>query len=347
MKTILLVLLAASYLNAFPQTNKHQPKAIIRVTNENDFLLFKNSTDIFYTQGLKIEYLIKLNDGSKFSKFWPFLLQNNTHNTIGFGLGQNIYTSSNITIPSILENDRPYSSWLYLSCSSISNNDVSNKRLTTEFYFGVLGPLAFGEEVQSNWHELINSPDPRGWHNQIKNDIGINLFTNYEKGVFSCSTEHFSFDFVPNVSILTGTVFNIPALGATTRLSIWNSSTYFQNAHGDVTIPKNNRSNMGISNKSKPSFWRSLTLSSFSLYINASGNFVIWNSLLQGGPLSQNSPYLIESHEINRIYLDLKYGITYSNPYFNLSYSRAFRTIEFSQQNQNHQWGRVQLELIL
>lgn len=343
MSKIILLFFFLFSLNLYSQGKDYKPKTVIRIISENDFWLFNQRTDMFYTQGLKIEYLQDLPDDSKFSQWWPFLLGNKTQNILGYSIGQNLYTSSDIEVPTIIEKDRPYGAWLYFAYSLISNNESKKQRITSDMYLGVLGPIALGEEVQSNWHQLINSPDPKGWSNQVKNDIGINLNLKYEKGLVSYFRKNLAFDFVPNLEVKTGTVFNILAVGSTTRLNLFNSSTYFHDALGQGDIPSLYKSLGNNDQIARPCFFKSFKSSSFSMFVSNSGNLVIWNAMLQGGIFSQDSPYLIQPNELNRFYFDLDYGITYSNPYFNLTYSRSFRTKEFKQQFRNHQWGKVQL----
>ncbi|WP_111308847.1 lipid A deacylase LpxR family protein [Confluentibacter sediminis] len=343
MKNLILLLFALFSIKNYSQQEENNTKGAIRIISENDFWLFKNKTDIYYTQGIKIEYLHNLADDSKFSKWWPFLLKNKTENIRSFSLGQNLYTSTDITIPAVMEDDRPYSAWLYISNSTISNNKDTNKRLTTDLYLGVIGPAALGEEVQSTWHELIGSPDPKGWANQIKNDIGINLNIKYEKGVLSTFSKNIAFDFVPNIQLQAGSVFNITSIGTTTRLSIFNTVPYFKNVLGEGEIPKFLKEEYSENQQKRKNFLKSFKYSNISLFTTNSANLVIWNSLLQGGLFSQNSPYLIDNNDIKRVYIDIGYGVSYSNPYFTLSYSRAFRTREFDQQERNHQWGKFHL----
>ena len=45
-----------------------------------------------------------------------------------------------------------------------------NKLDTVEIDVGMVGPAALGEPIQTKWHQLIGSPQPRGWGNQIPNE---------------------------------------------------------------------------------------------------------------------------------------------------------------------------------
>ena len=321
---------------------EYHPKHIYRLFSENDFWNFGNKTDIYYTQGLKFEYMTEI-DSSKF-KNSIFSLKKSTQKFSGYSIGQNIYTSSDISISNAMPDDRPYSAWTYVSAFLISNDSIRNRRLTSEFYFGVIGPIAQGKFVQTTWHELIKSPEPRGWNNQIKNDIGINLMTKFEFSLLSLKEGNsFTTDIVPITELQIGSVFNKIGIGLISRISILNATNYFKNGVNDPSgILKGGKNHYfsSISNY-KPNFCQTLKSSNISLFGRPILRGVIYNSTLQGGIFSSNDIYVIDSKNIERFYFSFDYGLTWSTLYFDLSYSRAYRTREFSYQSKDHHWGQL------
>lgn len=319
------------------------PRALVKVFSENDYWFSSNSTDAYYTQGLKIQYLQVLDSTSRFAGYCFFFKEEGVQNAVGYSIGQNIYTSTDISKPEIMVGDRPYGAWLYLGATAISNSTAKRKRITSDLYLGVIGPIAQGEFIQRNFHKLIHSPKPEGWPNQIANDIGVNLGLQYEKG-FDClsfasqNNTLFHLDLVPHGEVLVGSVFNTVGIGAAAKLSLFNSSPYFADVFGVGGMIKKK----GIQEK-RLSFFKSFAKSNLAIFSRSTGKTVIWNSLLQGGFFNRSSPYTIRSAAIRRLYLDVDYGITYSHPYFDLSYSRAFRTKEFEGQERHHQWGQLYL----
>ena len=344
---ILLFILASSHFAA-AQRVQYRPERIYRIFSENDFFLFKDRTDIYYTQGLKLEILEELKPDNNLKVLWPFLFPSENQDMVGFSLGQNIYTPADVTTASISEDDRPYGGWLYVGLTTISNRESSGQRLTSDLYIGVIGPIALGEPVQKRWHALINSSDPQGWEHQIANDVGINLNLKYEKGLISylSSNNNFAFDLVPTAEILAGSVFNKLGLGTALRISFLNSSPYFANpidSTGKIPSLLEENSNRTRQDRRKPTLKENFQSSNFSIFARPSVRGVLWNSLLQGGVFNRSSPYTVSGIDIERFYFDMDYGITYSSLYFNLSYSRAYRTREFKQQDFNHQWGQIYL----
>lgn len=73
------------------------------------------------------------------------------------------------------KNDMPFSASLLLSLNNekkFRNRFNYVNKFQAEYYFGFMGPIAGGYETQSfihSWNK--NSIDPKGWENQLKNDI--------------------------------------------------------------------------------------------------------------------------------------------------------------------------------
>jgi len=98
---------------------------------------------------------------------------------IGLALGQNIFTPEDTAARNLVIGDRPYAGWLYGGISahaeaSSSFAGIALKTLDTiEIDIGVVGPLALGEQVQNNFHDLIGVNRSNGWDHQIENEPGI------------------------------------------------------------------------------------------------------------------------------------------------------------------------------
>jgi hypothetical protein len=90
----------------------------------------------------------------------------------GASLGQNIYTPEdkrrNIPDP----RDRPYAGHLYGSVSLTRSTATTQTLL--ELQAGVIGPSALGEQVQNNYHRLINVKRLNGWDYQLRDEPTLN-----------------------------------------------------------------------------------------------------------------------------------------------------------------------------
>lgn len=187
--TILILSDSARAQNSESETAGNLPTFEERVTNhisqgtdirfltmaiEND--LFASNSDQYYTNGFRLSYFDAGTDlpewARRLGELYPGFALNETTSVL-FSVGQNLYTPTDIRISTPQPNDRPWAAWLYGSAAmiSVTNNHVEE----LEVSLGMVGPAALGEEVQSLVHKYTNSPDPKGWDHQLKNEPGINL----------------------------------------------------------------------------------------------------------------------------------------------------------------------------
>lgn len=89
-----------------------------------------------------------------------------------YNFGQKLYTPSNIkwTTDEVDKYERPYCGLLYIGfAQEIYDSDGSY--ITHDYKIGITGKGSFGEMYQSEYHDLIGSPQPMGWDLQI--DEGV------------------------------------------------------------------------------------------------------------------------------------------------------------------------------
>ena len=158
----------------------------LSIIEENDSLFF--DSDKHYTQGLRIGYLgpdVAQDSGwnEPFDLLGGFLpafpaAETERSRRYGLSLGQSFFTPSVIAADPPDPRDRPYAGWLYFGVDLLQDTD---RRMLEhlELQFGVVGPAALGEQVQRQWHELVDATEPLGWASQLENEPGIVL--SYER----------------------------------------------------------------------------------------------------------------------------------------------------------------------
>ena len=83
---------------------------------------------------------------------------------------------------------------------------------------GIVGPSAFGEEVQNNFHELIRSYEVRGWDNQLNDEVAFAVLAErQERFVLDDALLGLKLDLIPNAGVTLGTLRTDAKLGATLR----------------------------------------------------------------------------------------------------------------------------------
>ena len=193
----ILLVQAAQYCRAADMlacNTGHQEMEIPRpgwlFTWENDSVIGPYDTDEFYTQGLQLSFRMRPDRqpdwlSAAMERLCLRLTNNSGRDDSvltgagSFFFGQHFFTPGNITIPTLIEDDRAYAAWLYLGtrlevAQKFRDTHKGLKGLfhTYELQIGTLGPNAQGEWVQRRWHTIVPAPDPKGWDNQLPNELG-------------------------------------------------------------------------------------------------------------------------------------------------------------------------------
>lgn len=87
---------------------------------------------------------------------------------VSYMIGQLMQTPSDITIPTLIENEAPYAGLLFWTANLHAFDERVADRLSLTL--GVVGPLSGAEQTQKWVHEIIDSDEPQGWDNQIENE---------------------------------------------------------------------------------------------------------------------------------------------------------------------------------
>lgn len=306
----------------------------VKVHESNDIFSSVNN-DRYFTQGLKVEVMSNTLSRVYKKTFLDHLLikpQTDTSfcNHASLSFIQEFYTPSDKTADTILANDRPFAGVMYLSFKNISVNSEENYRITSDLDIGVLGPWALGREMQNGVHTLFSKHNTDtnilGWNYQLRNDLYLNYLLKYEKIMINTKILQASYIYQFDL----GTIYDDFGFGALVQFGVFNS--YFDKNLGYVT-----RQDRG----------------SFKLFKQVQGYFffnpivklVLWNSLLQGGPIQNfrgDQPYTMSENDISRLVVDGSYGITFVLHRFTLQFIQYFKSKEFDK-GYNHRYGNITL----
>jgi hypothetical protein len=193
------------------------------VLEENDSLYFHS--DKHYTQGLRIADLSScVADASVWNEAFAAIAANSpvfasspTARRYALLLGQSQFTPKNLTLRPPDPRDRPYGGWLYAGASLLQEHgDAMLENL--ELDLGVVGPGAFGKQVQNDWHQFIGISQARGWSSQLQNEPG--LVVAYERlwRLPLVGTNGFGIDAVPQLGAAVGNVFTYGEAGGLVRI---------------------------------------------------------------------------------------------------------------------------------
>ncbi len=328
-KTILVLLvLAAGSVAVFGQQAK-APRAHF-IYFENDVLV---GTDRHYTNGLRYA-AVRL--GVEESPWWARRLARRfdlcgegskpdncfTMNK-GFAVTHTIYTPEDTADPELIVDDRPYGAWLHYSSIFELRGRLSLHHFEADI--GIVGPLAFGEEVQGAVHTLTGSQGPMGWDHQIDNELGLLLLYQWQRRIpglelWSRDRSVRLFDVTPDVGGTLGNVFTYVGAGLTLRFG-YNLSNAFPGKIEPVV--------MDVAGRRK---WE------VYLFAATEGRAVGRNIFLDGNTFK-------DSHSVDKetLVYDWEVGLVVRYSRFAFSYRVVSRSPEFALQEERQRYGSVSL----
>jgi lipid A 3-O-deacylase len=279
----------------------------LKISFENDFLNFRgDGTDRYFTNGLRIDYFFKK---QKINFPSSLLLKISTDkNLYSWGVAQYMFTPSRIDVADIQYNDRPYAGAL-VAIHSLSSFDYTNRlKLSSQLFLGVMGPMSLAKETQIFMHSTFNYPRPKGWDNQVPNDIIINYNIQLEKELI----------YIPgkllisgNIEIFNGTLYN--AIGAGFMMKAGKISNYYRESNAD-NIKKKNATHLYV-------------------FMSPAARVIYSNALLEGGIITNinqvHKGYILNKDQIERLNVFADVGVIYERPKFGLAIIQKMRTSDF------------------
>lgn len=278
------------------------------IVEENDAIAAFSGSDRFYTQGVRFSYHYERDCerewmrglGSRIGELLDQEVSRSGHHRSMFttvSLGQHFFTPSTISVAAPQPDDRPYAAWLYGGSTfdfvdNGARTDAGSpgpdedlrehelrawyraSKLSVELQAGVLGPEAFGEEVQSEFHEWIDDEPPLGWDNQIPFQPGVLARLQRGTRIFRGSA---NFDVFPYWELALGNVQTYAAGGASVRFGKnirgWHTGTLKPVAVHDVKL---------LGAPDVDPCWKSLGIVECYLFVGAEARLIGYNAFLDG-----------------------------------------------------------------
>lgn len=281
-----------------------------RLSYENDFF---SAYDIYYTQGVNMELVTP---GLRKSPLNTLLIRPHFADArYGIGIEHNGYTPTSIDHYEILNGDRPFAGCLLIKTFQVSTDAIHLQRFSTTLSTGIIGPAALAAEMQTDIHRALNNVIPKGWENQVHNDVILNYQVDYEKQLASYKNL-FSLD--GNTVVRVGTLSDKISIGLTGMIGYFDSPFKIQNA----------------------------VKRRFRLYgyDHPEISLIGYDATLQGGLFNKTSPYLIPDGQVTRVVFQNRFGfgLKFKNIY--LEYFQTYLSKEFKT-GLKHKWGGIQIAL--
>ena len=268
-------------------------------------------TDYYYTAGQSIEIYHPAISYSPFARMLPSL--RNSINYYSLSLFLNLYTPTKLTWETVLEDDRPFSSYLCLGHRKSSLSPDKKMRMDSELDLGIMGPSSMGSSAQ----DFIHDNTPVGWMFQVENDVVINYSFRLEKGIYQSD----GVDLAVFGGAQAGTLYDNVSGGMFFQLgkTTGRYQSIFQTTPG------------GTDFKSRIRYYANLDMSA---------KLVVYDATLQGGMFNKSSVYTIPGDEVGRYVFTGKLGLGIGLGRYSLELEQVFLTPEF-EGGKHHFWLRI------
>ncbi|MCC9626120.1 lipid A deacylase LpxR family protein [Thalassospira sp. MA62] len=304
---------------------------------END-LFTPSNQDRHYTNGVRIAFVSPEDVAPaaflNAAKEIPFFASNGRIRT-SYSLGQTMYTPEDITIAQEQPDDRPWAGMLYGTAGLLSDTglqraeDSNYSRIDTlELTLGVVGPASLADKTQDFVHKVIDSPRPKGWDNQIKNEpiIGLTYERKY-RSWFEADISGIEFDATPHASATIGNAFTNAEIGTMFRMGFDLPADYG---------PPRIRPSLPGSDFFVPDL-DDFPISGY-LFAGVSGRYVARDITLDGNTFANSS-----SVDKEPFVGDLQIGFAMIVGQARLTYTHVYRSPEFTAQSGADQFGSLSL----
>jgi len=290
---------------------------------END--VFGN-TDSSYSDGSRLSLLMYRPEGDQEWLNIPFTQGLDRVHFISLSLTQQMFTPTDLTQSTLIEDDRPYAGWLY---GEIGLHQSSPRHLDSlSLQVGVVGPASGMEQLQEFVHKKIDSDIAQGWDNQIKNELGVQLNYQHKWRFIPKPILGLESSIIPYVGGEFGNIAIKANSGMLVRFG-WNVPQDF----GSSTIDEGGENGIPVRRHclvDTPRPW------SFNFHIAGGVTAVARDIFLDGNTFQ-------ESHSVDKNRLKAYGAFGFSGRYknFNFDYIRTYHTQQFKEGSSSHSIGSI------
>lgn len=322
----------ASTAPAEDETGVTPEQGVFTIQYENDVLA---GTDRHYTNGIRLSYtspgLRRQIPWAADALEWLYPFDPGADARLRVSFGQSMFTPDDIEVSELIVDDRPYAGWLYagLALSVDAHQDLFGTQYdsqdTLEVELGVVGPASLAEETQKFVHEIINSPEPKGWDNQLHNEPGLLIVLERKLRTPPLTWGGLQADAIPSATVSLGNIETSAGIGSVFRVG--------QGLQVDFGPPMIRPNVAG-----RTYFERAERKFNWYVFVGAEGRFVARDIFLDGNTFR-------DSHSVDKKNLvgTLQAGVAASYENVRLTFSYIARSLEFDDQESAARYGAISL----
>jgi lipid A 3-O-deacylase len=287
----------------------------IVLTVENDHF---GGTDEQYSHGVRLTWVSSPRQGLAEWLLPPGRFPGARH--VAVSLGNMVFTPWDLLTEDLVQDDRPYAGWTYLSAALLvlGEGPGASRQDVLELQAGMIGPGSGSCDFQNSAHRLLGYEEGNGWGHQLENEPGLLLAWERSWGLVRKA----SVQVLPHASISLGNVEVSVGLGSEVRagaaLPDQLSSRVIRPARFGVGQPAQG---FGA-----------------HLFAGWEGRAVAHSVFLDGNTFR-------ESHSVDRrpLVADVYAGFGMSYRTLTLSYAHVYRTPEYEEQSDGQSFGSIRL----
>ena len=202
------------------------------LTFENDVFV---GEDNGYTNGLGFTYgrgpFLSFSDDNL--PYWLNALSRRTYihtmpdkvRGVAYMFFQNMHTPTNMELTEMQSDDVPYAGLVALQTTLYAWDRYQSDRLS--LYVGVVGPAALAGQSQKSIHKVIGGDDPKGWGNQLDNELVIKVEAKRLRKIYQHYGEGAGIDIIGIVEAGVGNLESAVSAGVAMR---WGTNMEYSHA---------------------------------------------------------------------------------------------------------------------
>lgn len=289
-KSLLIIIFSLLIINVKAES--------LSVFLENDFMF---DTDMDYTHGTQITYMYD-------KPYWMF-------DNIGVSVMQMMYAPNDLSQTEVIENDRPYAGLLGFNLigEKYKKTHTDNFKLT----IGIIGEHSYAGETQSFIHKVLDCSKPKGWDNQLNNELIFNLECRRTFNFAFKLTDWLYFNIQPGVDLQVGTWNNAAEIFTDFRLGNFDNRPI---NHG-ITQRK-----IGVKNFKH---W---------IFVGFAGKNVWHSTQLDGNVFNDNNIHHVESEDFVG---EFKYGFGVGYKKLDIQIINILKTKEYTIQDESQKFSVI------
>lgn len=229
---------------------------------DND-LYTSTVNDKYYTNGFELYYRY-LN---------PSKRENIVKKITEFRMGQYIYNPQTIRADDFYVNDRPFAGVLFAE-AGIHRFYRRESVLKLKGKVGFMGPNAFGEQVQKQFHQTFGYDAVQGWQYQIKNAVVVQAEMLYGTKLAALSRNP-GLDVLAQAEVKVGTILNEITVGPVLRIGFKKLLPVFDSNLYDAALRYDGKYD---------------ETSEFYFFISPKVNYQVYDATIQGSLFNDSSP---------------------------------------------------------